>query len=144
MRTLSIILGCLFFVVLTSCQADKTEQPAAQAEPAKYKVAILYPTGPDTAFNMDYYEKNHMPLVAGYIGKNLEHYEIDKGISGRTPADTIPFVAIGYFYIRDVAAYNKSIGQNIDTILADIRKYTAIKPIIQISEIKQISAAQPK
>ena len=103
-----------------------------------FKVAILYPNGEDKTFDMDYYEKTHMPMVAGFLGKNLKFYEIDKGIAGRTPNDKVPFVAIGYFYINDVAEYNKAIAQNIDTILNDIKKYTNIQPTVQISEIKKL------
>ena len=103
-----------------------------------FKVEILYPNGEDKSFDMDYYEKNHMPMMAGLLGKNLNFYEIDKGIAGRTPNDKVPFVAIGYFYINDVAEYNKVIGQNIDAIRKDIAKYTNIQPTIQISEIRQL------
>jgi len=103
-----------------------------------FKVAILYPNGEDKTFDMDYYEKKHMQMVAGLLGKNLRFYEIDKGIAGRTPNDKVPFVAIGYFYINDVNEYNKAIAQNIDAILNDIKKYTNIQPIIQISEIKHL------
>ena len=77
-------------------------------------------------------------MVAGFLGKNLKFYEIDKGIAGRTPTDKVPFVAIGYFYIIDVAEYNKAIAQNRDAIISDIKKYTNIQPVIQISEIKQL------
>ena len=45
--------------------------------------------------------------MAGLIGKNLNFYEIDKGIAGRTPNDKVPFVAIGYFYINDVTEITK-------------------------------------
>ena len=107
-------------------------------ETGMFKVAILYPNGENKTFDMDYYEKKHMPMVAGFLGKNLRFYEIDKGIAGRTPNDKAPFVAIGYFFINDVAEYNKAIAQNIDTIRKDIQKYTNIQPTIQISEIKQL------
>ncbi|MFM9951142.1 MAG: EthD family reductase [Saprospiraceae bacterium] len=103
-----------------------------------FKVAILYPNGKEKTFDMDYYEKIHMPMVAGFLGKNLKFYEIDKGIAGRTPTDKVPFVAIGYFYCYDVAKYNEAIAQNRDVIVNDIKKYTNIQPIIQISEIKQL------
>lgn len=103
-----------------------------------FKVAILYPNGEGKTFDMDYYEKNHMPMMAGLLGKNLKFYEIDKGIAGRTPTDKVPFVTMGYFYIIDVAEYNKAIIQNKDAIINDIKKYTNIQPIIQISEIKQL------
>lgn len=52
--------------------------------------------------------------------------------------DIVPFVAIGYFYCYDVAEYNKVIAQNRDAIINDIKKYTNIQPVIQISEIKQL------
>lgn len=107
-------------------------------ETGTFKVAILYPNGDDKTFDMDYYEKTHMPMVAGLLGKNLRFYEIDKGISGRTPNDKVPFVAIGYFYVTDVTEYNKVIVQNIDAIRNDIKKYTNIQPVIQISKIKQV------
>ena len=121
---------------LTNC---KTSQPTNAAIPAigMFKVAILYPNGEGKTFDMDYYEKVHMPMVAGLLGKNLKFYEIDKGISGRTPEDKVPFVTIGYFYVQNVAEYNKAIAQNIDAIISDIKKYTNIQPVIQISEIKQ-------
>jgi uncharacterized protein (TIGR02118 family) len=113
-------------------------------ETGMFKVAILYPNGEDKTFDMDYYEKKHMPMVAGFLGKNLKFYEIDKGIAGRTPNDKVPFVAIGYFYITDVAEYNKSIAQNIDTILTDIKKYTNIQPVVQINEIKKVGYPDSK
>jgi len=129
--------------MLISCkpnqQAQSTLTPAAM-----YKVTILYPNGEDRTFDMEYYKNNHMPMVAGFLGKNLKFYEIDKGISGRTPADKIPFVAIGYFYISDVAEYNNAIAQHRDAIVSDIKKYTNIQPVIQISEIRHLGRTATK
>ena len=125
------------FIALISC---KTSQPKQSSTPetGMFKVSILYPNGEDKTFDMDYYEKKHMPMVAGFLGKNLRFYEIDKGIAGRTPNDKVPFVAIGYFYINDVAEYNKAIGQNIDAVINDFKNYTNVQPVVQISEIKQL------
>ena len=125
------------FIGLMSCKSSQLKH-AAILETGMFKVAILYPGGDDKTFDMDYYENKHMPMMAGFLGKNLKFYEIDKGIAGRTPSDKVPFVAIGYFYCYDVAEYNKVIGQNRDAIIADIKKYTNIQPIIQISEIRQL------
>jgi uncharacterized protein (TIGR02118 family) len=124
------------FIGLVSCKSGQFKH-APTPEPGMFKVAILYPNGEGKTFDMDYYEKTHMPLVSGFLGKNLKFYEIDKGVAGRTPTDEVPFVAIGYFYCYDVAEYNKAIAQNRDAIVSDIKKYTNIQPIIQISEIKQ-------
>tara|TARA_R110002051_G_scaffold107681_1_gene180584 strand:- start:3136 stop:3471 length:336 start_codon:yes stop_codon:yes gene_type:complete len=103
-----------------------------------FKVAILYPNGENTTFDMDYYEKKHMPMVAGYLGENLKFYEIDKGIAGRTPNEKVPYVAVGYFYVYNVSEYNKAIVKNINTIVGDFKNYTNIQPVIQINEIKQL------
>ena len=77
-------------------------------------------------------------MVAGFLGKNLKFYEIDKGVAGRAPNDKAPYVAVGYFYISDVAEYNKAIAQNRDAVVNDIKNYTNIQPTIQISEIKYV------
>ena len=131
-----LFLGVVL-ILLMSCRTSQISQSATPAA-GMIKISILYPNEKGKTFDMDYYEKNHMPMMAGFLGKNLKFYEIDKGIAGRTPNDEVPFVAIGYFYCSDLAKYNKAVGQNIDTIRHDIKKYTNIQPIIQISEISQV------
>ena len=122
---------------LISCKTSELKH-SSNAETGMFKVAILYPNGDDKTFDMDYYQKKHMPMVAGFLGKNLKFYEIDKGIAGRTPNDKPPFLAVGYFYINDVAEYNKAIGQNRDAVVSDFKNYTNIQPVVQISEIKHL------
>jgi uncharacterized protein (TIGR02118 family) len=125
------------FVGLLSCKTSQVSNPSTPTV-GMFKVAILYPNGDDKTFDMDYYEKKHMPMVAGILGKNLKFYEIDKGLSGRTPTDKPPFLAIGYFYINDVAEYNQSIAQNRETVINDFKNYTNVQPVVQINEIKQV------
>lgn len=130
----------LLFLTLTALLSCKTNQLKNILTPQTglFKVAILYPSGEDKTFDMEYYEKNHMPMVAGFLGKNLKFYEIDKGIAGRTPEDKAPFVAIGYFYVYDIAEYHKAIAPNRETIVKDFKNYTNIQPVVQISEIKRL------
>ena len=134
---LSIFILALLFTGLVSC---KTGQMSSSLTPVTglFKVAILYPNGDDKTFDMDYYEKKHMPMVAGFLGRNLVFYEIDKGISGRTPTDKVPFVAVGYFYVQNVADYSKAIAQNREAIVGDFKNYTNIQPVVNISEIRQV------
>jgi uncharacterized protein (TIGR02118 family) len=136
-RKLKFFLLVFAFIGLVSC---KTSQMSYTTTPkvGMFKVAILYPNGDDKTFDMDYYERKHMPMVAGFLGKNLKFYEIDKGVAGRTPNDKIPFIAAGYFYISDVTEYNKAIAQNRDAVIGDFKNYTNIQPIVHISEIKQV------
>jgi uncharacterized protein (TIGR02118 family) len=125
------------FTGFTSCKTSQPKQ-SSTTEIGTFKVSILYPNGEDKTFDMDYYEKKHMPMVAGFLGKNLKFYEIDKGIAGRPANDKAPFVAIGYFYINDVAEYNKAIAQNREAVISDFKNYTNIQPVVQISQIKQL------
>jgi uncharacterized protein (TIGR02118 family) len=130
----------LLIAALTGLLSCKTSQLMHTSTPGNelFKVAILYPNGEGKTFDMAYYESKHMPMVAGFLGTNLKFYEIDKGIAGRTPNDKVPYVAVGYFYVKDVAEYNKAIGQNRDAVISDIKNYTNIQPVIQISEVRQI------
>lgn len=129
--------------VMIGCKTSQLKQSAA-TEIGMFKVAVLYPNGDDKTFDIDYYEKKHMPMVAGFLGKNLKFYEIDKGLAGRTPNDKVPFVAIGYFYINDVAEYNKAIAQNRDAVISDFKNYTNIQPVVQISEVKKVGYLDAK
>ena len=132
-----------FFLLLFTCIclfSCKTSQLIHSSTPRNemFKVTILYPNGEGKTFDMDYYENKHMPMVAGFLGKNLKFYEIDKGIAGRTPNDKAPYLAVGYFYIKYVAEYNKAIEQNRDAVISDFKNYTNIQPIVLISEVKQL------
>ena len=129
---------CIAIFAVFGFTGLKTSQSKliSQAEPGKFRVAILYPNGDGKTFDMDYYEKKHMPMVASFLGDNLKSYEIDLGISGRTGNDKPPFVAIGYFNIEDVGKYNEAIAKNRDAIINDFKNYTNIQPVVQINEVK--------
>lgn len=101
------------------------------------KVAILYPSGEGNTFDMDYYSNKHMPMVAGLFGDALKHMQIDKGLSGRTPDDPIPYVGVGYFYFDKLSDYQNAFGPNAEKILGDIPNYTNIQPVVLISEVVQ-------
>ena len=135
MRKTKFVLLFLTIIGLTAFKSDKND---ACIEAGLIKVSVMYPGGPGKTFDMDYYEKSHMPMMAGFLGKNLKFYEIVKGISGRTPTDEPPYVAACSFYCNNIAEYNQAVGKNIDTILKDIKKYTNIQPVIFISEVKQV------
>lgn len=137
MTTKIKFLLLLAIIGLAGCKTSQLIH-ASSAGNELFKVAILYPSGEGKTFDMDYYESKHMPMVAALLGKNLQFYEIDKGIAGRTPTDQIPFLAIGYFYVKDVTEYNKVIAENIQAIISDIKKYTNIQPVIQISDVRRI------
>lgn len=95
----------------------------------------MYPDGSDKSFDMDYYAQKHMPMLAELFGSAMKTYEIDQGVSGRTPEDSLPYVAIGYLYFETVSDYQAAFGPHAEQILGDIPNYTNIQPIVQISRV---------
>lgn len=130
----------IIFFMLAVVTLHVSGQQAMTSETSKIKkgmvkVAILYPSGENKTFDMDYYTTKHMPMVAELFGDALRHYAIDKGISGRTPDEPMPYVAAGYFYFDKLSDYGKAFGTNAEKILGDIPNYTDIQPVVQISEV---------
>lgn len=133
------LLFFVFFGLLVSFKSCKPS-PLVVDQPIKkgmIKVSILYPYEEGKTFDMDYYAKKHMPWVADLFGDSLKHYTIDKGLSGRTAEEAVPYVAVGSFYFITLSAYENSFGPNADKILSDIPNYTNITPVVQISNVIQ-------
>lgn len=65
---LDLLLTSLVLISLAGCK----NRPPYSTEIGTFKVTILYPGGEDMTFDMVYYEKKHMPMVAGFIGENLK------------------------------------------------------------------------
>lgn len=132
-KSILIILGAM--VLFTSYQLTTSTDTANKIKKGMIKVTLLYPNGEGKTFDMDYYSKKHMPMVASLLGDSIKFFAIDKGIGGRTPGEPVPYLAIGYLYFDKLSAYQNSFGPNAEQILSDIPNYTNIQPVVQISEI---------
>ena len=134
---LYILLSVLGLVVLlSSCQQPASADTSANKK-GMIKVTILYPNSEGKTFDMDYYANKHMPMVANLLGDSLKLLAIDKGLSGRSPDEPIPYLAIGYLYFDKLSAYQNSFGPNAEKIVGHIPNYTNIPPVVQISEVFQ-------
>lgn len=136
MRNIIFFLFLCLTISLTSCDQN-IPSDKSQNKKGMIKVTILYPNDKGKTFDMDYYSNKHMPMLTKLFGDALKKLEIDKGISGRTPDDPIPFLAIGYLYFDNLSDYANSFGPHAAKIRGDISNYTNIQPIVQISEVLQ-------
>ena len=140
-RTKFIFLLSIAAFVFTCCTNHNSTNETTNVESTNsnnkdlYKVVVYYPKTDSTKFDMDYYVKNHMPMMARILGSNLHYYEIDNG-NVETNNNT-PYVAAGSFYINDIKQFNDSVSVNPDSIGNDIPKYTNEKPIIQTFTTKR-------
>jgi uncharacterized protein (TIGR02118 family) len=116
-------------------QPDPKKQNAGVAEKGLVKVSIMYPFAEGKTFNMEYYETNHMPMVAAFLGSNLVKYTIEKGLASGIPSQPLPYLAIGTFYVKNLSEYQAAIAPNRDAIRADFANYTNAIPVILISEV---------
>ncbi len=134
MRSILSLLTFGLIILLSSCIQIKSGDDSA-IKKGMIKVTILYPNSEGKTFDMDYYSEKHMPMVAELLGDSLKLLAIDKGLSGRSPDEPIPYLAIGYLYFDQLSAYQNSFGPNAEKIVGDIPNYTNIQPVVQISQV---------
>lgn len=99
------------------------------------KVSVMYPNTPGARFDHDYYRDRHMPLVQARLGAACLYYTVDKGLSGPTPEDRAPYVALCHIHCESLAAFQSAFGPHAEEIGADIANYTDLTPVVQISEV---------
>ncbi len=100
------------------------------------RVVVLYPQSGDNWFKMDYYKKNHIPLVKKLLKPyGMEKIEFDAGISGlEGPA---PYFAIAYLTFKTLEQFQNGMAEHGKTLTDDMPNYTK-EVIIQIGEIVNI------
>jgi uncharacterized protein (TIGR02118 family) len=99
------------------------------------KVSVMYPNTPAARFDHAYYRDKHMPLVQARMGAACKYYTVDKGLAGGAPDAPATFVAMCHIFCDSVEAFQASFGPHADEILGDIKNYTDLTPVIQISEV---------
>lgn len=103
------------------------------------KVSVLYPSRPGSRFDVDYYLTVHMPMAARLLGTAVKDTSVEIGIGGGAPNEPAPYAAIAGFTCDSVEAFTAAFTPVAGQLRGDIPNYTDIAPVIQISEIRQIS-----
>jgi uncharacterized protein (TIGR02118 family) len=99
------------------------------------KVSVFYPHSDGAAFDMDYYQNKHIPMVAELTGDACKGTSIDSGLAGGAPGQPPTYVAIGHLLFDSVESFQGAFAPHASQIMGDIPNYTAIAPIIQISNV---------
>ena len=100
------------------------------------KVSVFYPNDSGASFDIDYYVKKHVPMVRGLLGTACKGAAVEHGLSGPNAGSAPIYVAMGHLYFDSVAEFQKAWSPNASQIVGDIPNYTAIQPLIQISEVR--------
>ena len=92
------------------------------------KMSVMYPSGDDVTFDVEYYRTKHAEIVNRVLKPT--RFDIDKGIEGQ------PFVAIGHLLFDSTEAMQAATGSpDARETMTDIPNFTNARPQIQISEV---------
>jgi uncharacterized protein (TIGR02118 family) len=99
------------------------------------KFSVMYPHTPGARFDHDYYRDKHMPLLKARMGDACLSYTIDKGLSGGAPGSAPAYVAMCHVFAESVESFLKAFGPHQKEVRDDVKNYTDIVPLTQISEV---------
>lgn len=99
------------------------------------KVSVMYPNTPGARFDHAYYSDKHMPMVQARMGANCKRYSVDKGVAGGVPGTSATYVGMCHIYCDSIEAFQAGFAPNAAEIMGDIKNYTDLAPVIQISEV---------
>ena len=99
------------------------------------KVSVMYPHTPGARFDHDYSRNKHMPMLKARMGDACLSYTIDKGLAGGAPGSAPAYVAMCHVFAESIESFQKSFGPHAKEILGDVKNYTDIAPVSQVSEV---------
>ena len=97
-------------------------------------VTAMYPNGPGTKFDQDYYLKTHIPLVkARWGGMGLTDVSLVRGVANADGSEP-PYRVMALLSFGSMAEFQKAAEAHAPEIFADIPRFTDVQPVIQINE----------
>lgn len=98
------------------------------------KVGVFYPK--TSKFDWDYYMTRHTPMLQRLLGSALKKVEIDQGVAGGGPGAPATYTTICQLHFDSADAFQKAFGPHAQEIMGDIKNYTDVQPVVQISDVK--------
>jgi uncharacterized protein (TIGR02118 family) len=99
-------------------------------------VSVLYPNDAGAKFDMGYYLKSHIPMVQKKLGGALRSVVVEQGVGGPAPGSKAAFSTICHLRFDSLEAFQNAFGPHAPAIQDDIKNYSSVPPLIQISDVK--------
>ena len=98
------------------------------------RISFLYPNTKDARFDFDYYVEKHMPWSIDLLSRHpgFRSVSVERGLSTGPDA---PFVAACHFLFERPEDFMDAVAPHLVALRADMRNYTDIEPVFQISEV---------
>ncbi len=99
------------------------------------KLSVMYPNTPGARFDHEYYRDKHMPMVKEKMGAACKFYTVDKGLAGGAPGAPATYIGMCHIYGDSVEAIMGAMAPHMKEIGGDIKNYTDLQPVMQVSEV---------
>jgi len=99
-------------------------------------VTVLYPNQEGIKFDMGYYLGKHIPMVKKLLGSALKGVTVEQGLGGGAPGSSAAYATICHLFFDSLEAFQTTFGPHAASVQADVRNYSSVTPIIQMSEVK--------
>lgn len=99
-------------------------------------VSVLYPNQEGVKFDMSYYLGSHIPMVKKLLGPALKGVIVEQGVGGPAPGSKAAYAVVCHLRFDSAESFQSAFGPHAGTVGNDIRNYSSVEPVIQISEIK--------
>jgi uncharacterized protein (TIGR02118 family) len=99
------------------------------------RVTVLYPAEEGHNFDLDYYLTSHIPMFRDRMGSAMKDLTVERGIAGGQPGSRAPFVTIVRTTFDSVESFANAFAPHAQEIQGDVKNYTNIEPIVEISEV---------
>ncbi|HEX5419057.1 MAG TPA: EthD family reductase [Gammaproteobacteria bacterium] len=100
-------------------------------------LTVLFPSGKDHEFDIEYYTKHHIPFVLSLYGDSIRNYEVFQGQPGRDGSPP-PFLAMANIWIADEKAYAEASRKHAKDFMPDVKNFTNIKTIGQTNVLYKV------
>ena len=77
-----------------------------------------------------------MPMSISKLGAAIKSVSVEIGLSGQVPEQAPPFAALCHFVCDSPEAFYEAFIPHAEALQSDMKNYTDIEPVIQISEIR--------
>lgn len=98
-------------------------------------VTVMYPEAEGKRFDLTYYMKTHMPLVASH-GQDLglQGYQVMRGV-GAPGGGKPTYRVVARLTVNSLETFQSGMQKHGREIMGDIPNFTDIQPVIQFSEV---------
>src|SRR5690606_2950071 len=89
------------------------------------------------------YRDQHMPMFKARLGDACRSVQVDRGLAGPTPGSKPLYEAMCHVLCDSVEAFQAAFGPHAKEINGDVKNYTDIRPVMQISSVVAWAATPP-